>query len=202
MIAAVHAVNQALTAFAPDYVTDPSKAIYRIYRDTRFSPDKTPYKTHIGALLWHSRLGKNGGAAFYFHLSTTEFLIAGGLYHCPPPQLLLVRRHIAAHSDQLRAILGGRKVKSLLGDLQGEQLRRPPKGWPADHPAADLLKFKDLLLETALSPADAWKPSAIGEVTTRFRAMAPFVEFLNEPFLQQAAKPADPLLAEAARSRR
>src|SRR6476661_791434 len=74
MLRAVEAVNRKFESVAPDYITDPAKAVYRIYRDTRFSPDKTPYKTHIGALLWHKRLGKNGGACFYFHLSTEEFL--------------------------------------------------------------------------------------------------------------------------------
>jgi uncharacterized protein (TIGR02453 family) len=194
MLAAVAAVNRELARFAPDYVTDPAKAVYRVYRDTRFSKDKTPYKTHVGALMWHQRLGKSGGAAFYFHLSTKEFLMAGGLYHCEPHLLLAVREHIAEHHERLRAILRRKAVQSLLGELQGDRLSRPPKGWGTDHPAADLLRYKDLLLETTLRAGEALKPSAINEVVSRFRAMAPMLEFLNEPLLGIAARQKDPLM--------
>jgi uncharacterized protein (TIGR02453 family) len=193
MIAAVAALNRDLGKLAPDYVTDPAKAVYRVYRDTRFSSDKTPYKTHIAASLWNGRLGKNGGAGFYFHLSTKEFLIAGGLYHCPPEQLLLVRHHIAEHHQRLRSILRKKAIETLFNGLEGDQLARMPKGWPTDHPAADLLKYKDLLLEVTLPPEDAVKPDAIQEVGRRFRAMAPFIEFLNEPMLAAATAPRDPL---------
>jgi uncharacterized protein (TIGR02453 family) len=196
MIELVTDINKALGKIAPDYVTDPPKAIYRIYRDTRFSNNKTPYKTHIGALLWHRRLGKDGGAALYFHVSPQELLIAGGVYHPMPDVLLALRQHIAAHHERLREILRRKAVREYFKGLEGDQLSRPPKGWCADHPAIDYLKHKDLLLEVSLPPAAATKSDALDAIVKRFRAMAPFVEFLNEPLLKKAAKPRDPLLVD------
>ena len=197
MLRAVEAVNRKFESVAPDYITDPAKAVYRIYRDTRFSPDKTPYKTHIGALLWHKRLGKNGGACFYFHVSTEELLIAGGLYHAPPAEMVKFRSHIAERHERLTKILRSRSVREKFGDLQGDKLSRPPKGYSADHPAIEYLKHKDLLLEVSLSPETACEKSAISTVTSHLSAMAPFVEFLNEPALTQARRPRDPLLVDA-----
>jgi uncharacterized protein (TIGR02453 family) len=187
MLGIVEFVNRDLEVHAPNYVTDPGKSVYRIYRDTRFSPDKTPYKTHIGALFWHTKLGKGGGAALYFHVSTKEVLIAGGLYHAAAEVLTLVRYHIAEHHERLRDILKRKK-------LEGDSLSRPPKGWPADHPAIELIKRKDLLLETVLASDTALKPGFGNELTRRFRTMLPLVEFLNEPLLKQQAKRKDPLL--------
>ena len=140
MVRFVERLNADLAESAPDYVTDPRKSIYRIYRDTRFSKDKTPYKTHIGALFPHRALGKDGGAALYFHLSPKELLIAGGLYKCPPPMLLPIRQHIADQHERLTAILKAKPVRQLFGAMQGDQLTRPPKGWSAGHPAIGYLR--------------------------------------------------------------
>ena len=191
----VERINAALAESGPDYVTEPQKAIYRIYRDTRFSKDKRPYKTHIGALFPHRALGKNGGAALYFHLSPKELLIAGGVYMCPPPLLLAIRQHIGEHHERLTEILQTRSVRQTFGDLQGDQLTRPPKGWSADHPAIDYLRRKDLLLEVSLVPEAAFGAKGVNEVTRRFRAMLPFLEFLNQPLVMQKKRTArDPLL--------
>ena len=191
----VERINESLADAGPAYVTDPRKAIYRVYRDTRFSKDKRPYKTHIGALFPHNALGKNGGAGLYFHLSAKELLIAGGVYMCAPEVLLPIRQHIAEHHQRLTAILHARTVRLLFGELQGDQLTRPPKGWTADHPAVDYLRRKDLLLEVSLPPERGLGPRAPSEVTKRFRAMLPFVEFLNEPLVMRKKRSArDPLM--------
>jgi uncharacterized protein (TIGR02453 family) len=192
----VGAMNSELSGSGPDYVTDPAKAIYRIYRDTRFSPDKTPYKTHIGALFPHRQLGKDGGAALYFHLSAKELLIAGGLYKCPSPMLVPVRRHIAEHHERLTTMLSTRPVRQLFGAMQGERLRRPPKGWSADHPAIDYLVFKDFLLEVSLPPHAGIGAGAYKTVAKHFRAMVPFVSFLNESLLaERKRQKQDPLMS-------
>lgn len=195
MVKAVECVNAALSQSAPDYVTEPAKAVYRVYRDTRFSKDKTPYKTHIGALLWHRLLGKNGGAALYFHVSANEFLVAAGLYKAPPEILLPVRKHIAAHHQMLRSILRAKKVREYFGNLQGEKLNRPPKGWSADDPAIDFLVQKDLLLERSLPPETACAGNLRDELTKRLLAAVPFVDFLNQALLAERQRAAaDPLL--------
>ena len=135
----VEALNSQLMKLAPDYVTDPKKGIFRIYRDTRFSADKTPYKTHLGA--WFGRRGlKLAGGGFYFSVSEQGVQVAGGIYHPPPETLLAVRTHLAEQHAQLRAILGHKNLKKLLGELRGGELTRVPKGFDAAHPAADLIK--------------------------------------------------------------
>lgn len=177
----VEALNAELRKFAPSYVTDPDKAIYRIYRDTRFSKDKTPYKSHIAA-SFHRRSGdSHGGAGYYIAMSHKETAIGGGLYMPQPDALLAIRNHIAEHHRELRKILKARAVKELLGKMQGEQLARVPKGFAADHPAADLLKFKRFILYVELAPELATSPALFGEIVKRFRAMEPFLEFLTAP---------------------
>jgi uncharacterized protein (TIGR02453 family) len=180
MRALVESVNAALMGFAPEFVTEPEKAIYRIYRDTRFSKDKTPYKTHIAASF--RRLGPgHSDAGYYFALSHKEVAIGGGIYMPEPPALLAIRNHIAGRHDELRRILRARQVSELLGELQGDQLSRVPKGFAGDHPAADLLRFKRFTLYVELPPDLATTPDLYPEILKRFRAMAPFLAFLTAP---------------------
>jgi uncharacterized protein (TIGR02453 family) len=175
----VEAVDRAMAGFAPEYVTDPDKAIYRIYRDTRFSPDKTPYKDHIAASF--PRRGLPGGAGYYFAVSHKEVAIGGGIYMPSPETLLAIRTHMAEHYTEFRRLAQAKAVKQLFGAVQGEQLSRVPKGFAADHPAADLLRHKQFLLYVELEPELATGPAIYDEVVKRFRAMRPFLEFLNAP---------------------
>jgi uncharacterized protein (TIGR02453 family) len=177
----VAAVNAAMMDFAPEYTTDPDKAIYRIYRDTRFSKDKTPYKTHLAANFRWRGGGRTEGAGFYFAISHKEVAIGGGLYMPTPEALLAVRNHIAANYQELKKIAASRTVRRLLGEVQGEQLTRVPKGFAADHPAADWLRFKRFILYTVLEPEIATTPALFREIVERFRAMTPFIAFLNAP---------------------
>ena len=175
----VGAVNTAMRRFAPEYATDPDKAIYRIYRDTRFSKDKTPYKDHIAASF--SRRGDKAGAGFYFAVSHKEVAIGGGLYMPEAEALLAIRQHLAERHEEFRKIVGARAVRRLFVEVQGEQLTRVPKGYCSDHPAADLLRLKQYLLYVELPPDLATTPAICTEVVQHFRAMTPFVEFLNAP---------------------
>jgi uncharacterized protein (TIGR02453 family) len=189
MRALVEAVNAALMGFAPEFVTEPEKAIYRIYRDTRFSKDKTPYKTHLAASF--RRIGPgHTDAGYYFAISHKEAAIGGGIYMPEPAELLAIRNHIANRHEELRRILRARPVRELLGELHGEQLSRVPKGFAADHPAADLLRFKRFILYVELPPELATTPAFYTEIVKRFRAMAPFLEFLTAP-LKAAKKKID-----------
>jgi uncharacterized protein (TIGR02453 family) len=192
MIELVTALNSEFAKFAPEYVTDPKKAIFRIYRDTRFSNDKTPYKTHIAATF-----GRRGGEAmsaggFYFSVAHDQIEIAGGIYHPAPDTMLLIRGHIAEHHDELRRKLADRKVRRLMGGLQGSTLSRAPKGFDPLHPAIELIKMKDWILDSTIDPALATSPKLYCEVAERFRVMRPVIEFLNRPLL--ARKPAKDLL--------
>jgi len=185
----VEALNGALAGFAPEYVTDPEKAVYRIYRDTRFSADKTPYKDHIAASFHRRTSAAQGDAGYYVAVSDKEVAIGGGVYMPSPETLLALRQAIAQRHEELRRILRAAAVRKLLGELQGEQLSRTPKGFPCDHPAADLLRFKGYILYKTLPAELAATPQFYGEVLKRFRAMAPFLQFLTPPKGKAAKRP-------------
>jgi uncharacterized protein (TIGR02453 family) len=189
MVELCEALNVALKRFAPAYVTDPAKAVYRIYRDTRFSNDKTPYKDHIAASFRHKSLGGDDrGAGFYFQVSHKNVAVGGGIYMPSPETLLAVRHHLADHYEEFEKVLGSRTLKRLAGDLQGDQLSRAPKGFPTAHPAAGHLRRKQLYYFTELPAGLATTPGVYKEIVTRFEAMAPFLEFLNAPLSARARR--------------
>ena len=192
MIELVTALNRDFAKFAPEFVSDPKKAIFRIYRDTRFSSDKTPYKTHIAASFARRGGERLAAGGFYFSVSHDQIEVAGGIYHPEPETMLVVRNHIAEHHQDLRRLLADRRVRRLLGDLQGDALTRAPKGFDPAHPAIQLIKMKDWILDTTLDPSLGTSPRLYKELADRFRAMTPLIEFLNRPLL--ARKPAKDLL--------
>jgi uncharacterized protein (TIGR02453 family) len=185
MLELVTALSGEMMHFAPDYVGEPAQAIYRIYRDTRFSKDKTPYKTHIAAIFPRRGLEKHGGAGLYFSVSASEIEVAGGVYMPGPETLLAIRAHIADHHDEFRKIIGARKLRSLMGEIHGEQLSRVPKGFPGTHPAIDLLRYKQWLVYVTLDAKLATTPKLLPEVSKRFEAMIPFVNYLNRPMVRE-----------------
>jgi uncharacterized protein (TIGR02453 family) len=190
----VTALNQALAGFAPEYATDPERAIFRIYRDVRFSKDKKPYKDHIGANFDVRGMG-HGHGGFYCAISHKEVAVGGGVYMPEPAALLAIRKHIAENHAEMRRILANAKVRRLLGELQGERLSGVPKGFCAEHPAADLLRFKQFYLYATLPPDVATTPALYGEVVERFRAMVPLMRYLNAPLPKERKIDARDLLA-------
>jgi uncharacterized protein (TIGR02453 family) len=189
MIELVDALNGELRKFAPSHLNDPHKAIYRIYRDTRFSADKTPYKTHIAAIFPRRGYEKHVSAGFYCGISLQGIEVAGGLYRPGPQELHAIRSWLAdRHRDFRTAAKGPRK---LMGELQGESLKRVPKGFDAGHQAADLLKMKQWLYYTTLDADLITSPRLLGEIVKRFRAMMPVIEMLNAPLTKTRV---DPLL--------
>jgi uncharacterized protein (TIGR02453 family) len=168
-----------LEKFAPGLQTDPKKAVYRIYRDTRFSKNKAPYKTHAAAGFVPRGTGKEAAACYYFHFSPSELLIGGGLYAAAPRQLLAIRQQLADRSGEFRKILKARPFQTLFGELQGERLKRAPKGFAPDGPAIDLLLYKQFLAASELDPALVETPRILPETVKRFRAVQPLLDWLN-----------------------
>ena len=181
MEALVTALNADLIRYAPDYVTDPDKAIYRFYRDTRFSEDKTPYKNHIAAIFPRRGTVKHRAAGYYFSVSDQEIEVAGGLYMPQQEELAAVRRHLAGNHAEFGKIVADRVLRKVMGELEGDRLSRVPTGFSSEHPAASLLKYKQLYFFRMLDPALLTTPSLFTEIVMRFRALTPFVEFLNRP---------------------
>ena len=189
MIELVSAIHGEMLRFAPDYVGEPAKCVYRIYRDTRFSKDKTPYKTYVSALLLRNNFDKyQGSAAYYFAVSPENIEVAGGIYTPDRDVLLAVRQHVAEKHREFRATYETPKVRKLLGELSGESLTRVPKGFDASHPAADLIRHKQYLLDVSIDAKLAATPKLFGEIVARLEAMTPFIEFLNRPLLRRQTK--------------
>jgi uncharacterized protein (TIGR02453 family) len=157
---------------------------YRIYRDTRFSRNKAPYKTHVAAVFPRKGLGKHEGAGLYLQIDPAEILVGGGVYMPLSEDLNAVRAHIAHHHKKLRSILQSHAFRKHFGELAGEKLSRVPRGFDPNHPAADYLRFKQFLASRILKPEIAVSPLLQRRTVESFRAMLPLIEFLNEPILK------------------
>ncbi len=188
MLELVNCLNEEFARFAPQYITPPQKALYRIYRDTRFSKDKTPYKTHVSAIFPRSNAVKREGSVFYFHFTEKDILVFGGVWAPERDELLAYRTLLQDHHEELQEILADRKLKRVLGGLQGEKLTRMPKGFPVDHPAEALLRHRQWYLEATFDIKLLTTPRVVAEVARHFELMAPFVEFLNRPFANRRPK--------------
>jgi uncharacterized protein (TIGR02453 family) len=178
MIELVRAIHGYMLDFAPQYVGEPAKCIFRIYRDTRFSKDKTPYKTHTAAWFPRNSLVKEG-AGYYVAISPEGVDIGGGIHNPDPAALLAIRTFIADDPDTFRKTFETPKVRKLLGEMQGESAARAPKGFAADHPALDLIRRKQYVLFSKLDTEVATTPKLLPEVVKRFEAITPMVRFLN-----------------------
>jgi uncharacterized protein (TIGR02453 family) len=196
MLDLVGAINTELTKFAPEYVTEPKSAIFRIYRDTRFSADKTPYKTHVAASFSRRGGERLGTGGFYFSVSHDAIEVAAGIYHPDRDVTLLVRNHIAETHQELSRILSDKKSRKLTGELKGDALSRSPKGFDPAHPAAGFIKMKDWILDVMLDASLATTPKLHSAIVERFRAMAPLLEYLNRPLMTRKPPKARDLLAD------
>lgn len=193
MLALIGEVNRALADFSPENVQPPSKALMRIYRDTRFSSDKRPYKSHIAAWWSHTGMKRTSGAGYYFHLSGTEIVIAAGIYMPDREQLLAIRRFLLEHHAEVRRYLEDKKLRRVMESFEGEPLRRQPKGFPKDHPAMDLLRCRQWGVAGSLAPEAALKKDFARQIIYRFRLAAPLVNALNRPLAAGAHQQRRPL---------
>jgi uncharacterized protein (TIGR02453 family) len=183
MEALVIALGAEMTKFAPDEVTTPAKALYRIYRDTRFSANKTPYKTNAGASFFRQDLGKHIAGGYYFEISANHVGIAGGVYMPEAENWRLIRNHIRENLARFNKLTSDKKLIAAVGKLQGDKLSRPPKGYPPEDPAIEWLKFKQMYYWKELPPETALQPAIVKEIASRFKLMQPVLNFFNEPLL-------------------
>jgi uncharacterized protein (TIGR02453 family) len=184
MLALIGAVNRAMAEFAPAHVRPPHKCMMRIYRDTRFSLDKRPYKSQVAA--WWSREGleKTSGGGYYLHVSSREVVIAAGVYMPGREQLLAIRRFLLDSHSRVRPLLENKRLRKIMDVFDGMPLSRAPKGFPKEHPAMDLLRCRQWGLAATLGPEAALRREFVGEVVKRFRLAAPLVDALNTPLIE------------------
>ncbi len=149
-------------------------SLFRIYRDTRFSKDKTPYKTHLGINFRHRSEAAGGvhGPGFYLHLDPGGCFAGGGLWHPESEALCKVRQGIVARSAAWK------KLRSSGIEIEGEALKRVPQGFDPDHPCAEDLKFKDFYAATAFTDAQVLAPNFPEHLAQACRDAAPLVAFL------------------------
>ena len=163
-------------------VLAPKDCVFRIYRDTRFSPDKTPYKTNMGA--YFARGGRKSiYAGYYMHLEPGSSLLAGGIWMPEPEALKRIRQEIYYNSAEFKSLLAAKSFKDYFGALSEEgKLKNPPRDFPADFPDIDLLKNKNFTMFHALDDATVCSEDFPLLFTKVFEAMKPVNDFLNKAF--------------------
>ncbi|NNM66853.1 MAG: TIGR02453 family protein [Spirochaetales bacterium] len=152
-------------------------SLMRIYRDTRFSRDKTPYKTNIGLQFRHRVASDIHAPGFYVHLDPERCFVGCGTWHPEPRELLLIRRALAERPDDFLDALKKSTEKSGLVPV-GESLKLSPRGFGPDHPLASEIRRKDFLLSADLSREVVSGPQLIDELEAKFRASGPYMKFL------------------------
>ena len=156
--------------------------VFRIYRDVRFSKDKSPYKTHFGAHITaaakkseiHSRAG------YYIHIGPGESMLAGGAYLPQGPWLKGIRNEIAQNASALKKILNSKSFQDYFGTMEGEQLKTAPRDYPKDHPEIELLKYKSFLASHPCKDSVVTSTDFVKHAGKTFRALYPFDQFLND----------------------
>jgi len=181
MLAIIRKVTSAMEEFAPAFVRPAEKCLFRIYRDTRFSNNKLPYKTHVAAWWSHQGMEKTSGAGYYFHISAKEVIIAAGAYMPEKEQLAAIRYWLLDNHAAFRKLLQKPAVRKAFTEFEGNALTRPPKGFPPEHPALDLIRCRQWGLSTTLSVDEALKPGFAATLVKHFKLAAPVVDALNTP---------------------
>jgi uncharacterized protein (TIGR02453 family) len=181
MLAIIRRITEAMVSFAPNHIRPAEKSLFRIYRDTRFSGDKRPYKTHVAAWWSHQGLDKTSGAGYYFHVSAKEVIIAAGAYMPEKDQLMAIRRWLLENHSPFRKLLQKPAVRKTFTEFEGNALTRPPKGFPCDHPGLDLIQCRQWGLSATLPANSALKPDIAAVIIRHFKLAAPVVDALNTP---------------------
>ncbi len=181
MLDFIAAFGEPLAAISPHFRADPRAnggSLFRIYRDTRFSRDKTPYKTNVGAHFRHAA-GKDAHApGFYLHLEPGRCFAGCGIWRPGGEAVGHIRDAIAGRPRVWRRVTGASFCETFA--LMGESLKRPPRGYDADHPLIEDLKRKDFIARAEVSEADAIAPDFLDRFTGIARSGGPFVRFLSE----------------------
>jgi uncharacterized protein (TIGR02453 family) len=176
------AMAPRLREISPHYIADPRPhggSMFRIYRDTRFSKDKTPYKTHAGVQFRHEA-GKDAHApGFYVHLDPEGLFFGGGIWRPPNPVLNRIRDHIVDNARSWGRIRNAQKVRES-GGIRGESLKRPPRGFDSEHAHIEDLKKKSFYVATEAPASAVHGADFTDRVAEGFRTAAPMMRFVTD----------------------
>jgi uncharacterized protein (TIGR02453 family) len=157
---------------------EPAKYIQRIYRDIRFSKDKTPYKSYFSSII--DRGPEKRNCPLYIQIQPGGSMMGGGIWDPSTETLKLVRQEIDYNSVRLEKIIHGKVFLNYFGKISGAKLTRPPKGYEADNPSIKLLKFKQLYVERSFDDELVMSRHLIPEILKSYKAALPFFTFFDE----------------------
>ena len=176
----IQQMQDPLHDIAPHFTAIPKRvggSLMRIYRDTRFSKNKTPYKTNIGIQFRHEQAKDVHSPGYYVHIDPEQVFVGAGMWRPDSEPLAQIRRRIADKESEWTRASKDRSFRRHFS-LGGESLVRPPRGFDKEHPMIEDLKRKDFIAVKNLEIADAVSPRFRGKVETAFRAATPYMEFL------------------------
>lgn len=183
----VEEMDVRFAKFAPEVAGDPKRSIFRIYRDVRFSKDKTPYKTHASAWFQHRNASHGvgsethgAGAGFYFHLEPGASFLAGGIWMPPRPTLATIRDAIAGDPKAFAKTMNATAFKRRFGKLSEEaMLKRLPRGFDPGHPAEPWLRFQSFTVSARLSDAEVTDRRLADRIQRDYAVLLPMVRWIN-----------------------
>ncbi|OZG74832.1 TIGR02453 family protein [Hahella sp. CCB-MM4] len=181
LVAFIEAMEPELMKISPYFVADPrlnGGSIFRIYRDTRFSKDKTPYKTHAAAQFRHQFYKNVHTPGFYVHFGTDRMMCGGGIWMPEPKSLLKIRERIRDKPEQWQQVITDKKLLKAHGGVSGDGLSRPPKGFSADEKHLEDIKRKSFFAMSEYPADEAEKANLVKTVCGAFAAAGPLVKFL------------------------
>jgi uncharacterized protein (TIGR02453 family) len=168
-------------SFAPQFDINPKRSLFRIYRDIRFSKDKTPYKTHVAAhFVLRGKPKGVEGSGFYLHIEPGEIFLGGGIYTPDSDQLKSIRRAIAERSKEFLMIVSDKSFVRRFKKIDGDKLQRVPRGYDPGHPMAEWLKLKQFFVGVEWKQEKCLKKSFIEEIAKVYEEATPLVMFLND----------------------
>lgn len=194
MVTLLERLADDMRSFAPELVCDPKVSLFRIYRDTRFSSDKSPYKTHVAARFPIRTFPRGEGAGLYMEIAPGWVWMGGGMYMPTTADLHDIRAQIVSTYPRIHRLVTAPAFRRSVGELAGDRLTRVPLGYAKNHPAAHYLQFKQFLGACEHDTSLATSPRFYRELLKVFKGVVPLVQFLNaalEPRLTQTTTPTD-----------
>lgn len=152
--------------------------LFRIYRDVRFSKDKTPYKSHFAGSF--SRLGAHLRGGYYIHLKPGESLLATGFWDPNKEDLFRIRKELEMDADDFRKVINQKELKETWGELRGDELKTAPKGFDKEHPDIDLIRKKQFVFVRNLTDKEVLSPSFLDEVDKSFKSIRPYFDLMSD----------------------